>query len=240
MHVLKKIIILPLLALGLTAAAQDASECFYQRNVHEVGIGFGATYYMGDFNPNFTPLLSPHAYGSAFYRYNFKQYFSVRGQVGAGYIKGDPANISDPPPGVSAFKRPWAYVEAMMEFKFLPYNPVNLKKRERFTPMLMVGIGAFTLSRDLQPIFDIPVGVGVKWCVASRLSLGAEWLWRITFYDKIDNYTGVDPNHNALINNDWIGTLGITLSYHIKQTIPCHSDRYKAPKRRDYKGILHQ
>src|SRR5690606_39264510 len=42
----------------------------------------------------------------------------------------------------------------------------------------------------------VPMGLGVKWDIGRRLSLGVEYLYRLTFTDYLDNVSGkyVDPS----------------------------------------------
>ena len=238
MYAIKTIIAATLLMLTLNATAQD---CFYERNVHDIGIMLGSTYYMGDFNPNLTPLAYPSAYVGVLYRYNFQQYFALKGQFGFGYVRGSGADRNiplDPVGNDWRFNRPLLFLDALAEFHFMPFDAVNVQKKRRFTPVLMLGLGVFHAgenaagfsgeefnshsSRGLSGLVaDMPVGIGVKWCFFPRFTLGAEWIWRLTLYDKTDYYSGVDAKHTNPIDNDWLGTVGVSVSYRIKQSIPC-------------------
>lgn len=57
------------------------------------------------------------------------------------------------------------------------------------------------LYKDSQPKYSlwqvaVPVGLGVRWDIGRRLSLGIEYLYRVTFTDQLDNVSGkyVDPS----------------------------------------------
>ncbi len=257
MYILKKIVILPFLLFVCTAVAQNASDCNFERNVHELGIVGGASYYMGDFNPNLTPLKSPSWYGGLMYRYNFARYFAFRGQLGMGTLRGTGEGLigllPDPLNNNWEFNRPWLFVDVMTEFNFMQYNAADIRKKQRFTPVLLLGVGTSYLMANTVKVasrsrsgssnasslfFNIPVGIGAKWCFKERMTLGVEWIWRISFYNEVDYYKGVDPNHSPGINNDWIGTIGITLSYLFKQSVPCLSTTVHKPSKHKFKGIL--
>lgn len=250
MYAIRTVIITSLLLLTLNVAAQD---CFYERNVHEIGVLGGASYYIGDFNPNRTPMVRPSFYVGAMYRYNLQKYFAIRGQVGYGMIRGSGVNVDgipgDPVGNNWRFNRPWYFADLLAEFNFLPYNAVNLHKKQRFTPVLLVGVGASFLlenqGNDFRKdrlrggsklFFELPVGVGIKWCFMKQFTLGAEWMWRLTLYDQIDYYTPITFEHTNPINSDWIGTVGITLSYLIREQRPCPAIKAYQPSKWHYKG----
>jgi hypothetical protein len=248
MYVNKTIFLAIILPLACTAYAQD---CFYERNIHEIGVTGGASYYTGDFNPNRTPLSYPSWYIGALYRYNSSRYFNLRGQVGFGFVRGSGENVRDIPTDFAGnnwrFNRPWIFIDALAEFNFMPYYPADIRKKQRFTPVLIVGVGTSYLfanqGADFKShayrsgsgfIFDIPVGIGIKWCFKDSYTLGVDWMWRLILYDGIDYYTRIDPNHSNPISKDWIGNIGITLSYLIKQKLPCAAYyQYKGKKKRN-------
>jgi len=250
MYKIRTAIIASLLLLTLNATAQD---CFFERNVHEIGVMLGSTYYMGDFNPNRTPMLYPSFYGGAMYRFNVQKYLAFRGQLGYGYVRGSGANVEgipvDPLGNDWRFNRSWLFADALVEFNFLPYYAANVHRKQRFTPVLMVGAGAALLSanqgsdiredrtrKSSKVFFEMPVGVGVKWCFSQRYTLGVEWMWRLTLYDLIDYYYAINVDHSNPINNDWIGTVGVTLSYLIRETRACPATKEYKPSRWNYKG----
>jgi hypothetical protein len=230
-------------------------DCFNNIPKFEIGITAGASYYTGDFNPNFTPLYKPLFFGGIMVRQRMADYFSIRGNVLLGHVKGDAHDMEGFPPDPWnnnwLFQRPWIGLEAMAEFNFMPYDAVDLRKKKRFTPLLMLGVGATYLFPDVHTsmskvekpnepiwIFDIPVGIGIKWCIAKRFTLGAEWIHHVSFTDKIDFYNGVNAEHSPIINNDWIGTIGLSLSYLLKIERPCPANYQYTPSTRYYKGSI--
>ena len=231
---------LALLLGGGVLPAQDMRDfdCFNNKDKLEMGVMMGATYYIGDFNPNLTPLKNPLWYGGFISRYNATQYFAVRTNLAYAHLTGNANGMngfpSDPWEDNWKFIRPMLFLDLLAEFNFMPYDALDLRKKQRFTPLLQTGLGAAFLFPDMHArgsssvksnraaaIFDFPVGIGAKWCVAERLTLGVEWTFRITFNDYIDFFEGVNEMHSPVINNDWTGTFGISLSYLLQQDRAC-------------------
>ena len=126
----------------------------------DLGVRIGAAAYWGDIqNVDYTKSVTP-LYG-VLGRYNFNKRISVRGQLVTGNLQAygtipglrlaDP--VSNPPnndQGVYLqvlnndyyFKRSIQTIEALFEFNFLDYQMGSLKK-DRFTPFLSIGVGAF-------------------------------------------------------------------------------------------------
>jgi hypothetical protein len=248
----KYVILLLILSLGfgwLSAQERVGVDCFNNNDKLEVGLLAGATYYMGDFNPNLVPLKNPFLYGGFMARYNMARYISLRGNLAFAYVTGNARGMDgfspDPWNKDWEFLRPMLFFDVVVEFNFMPYNPIDLRKKQRFTPLLSLGVGASFLSPDNHTyaskgiksnksifLFDLPIGIGAKWCVVERLTLGVEWMFRITFNDDIDFYNGVNKEHSPVINNDWLGTVGVSLSYLIKYNRSCPAyNRHKTSSR---------
>jgi hypothetical protein len=233
----------------LPAQERAGFECFNNNDKFEVGFLAGATYYMGDFNPNLIPFKNPFLYGGFMARYNVTRYFSLRGNWAFAYITGNAGGMegfpSDPWEKNWEFLRPMLFFDVLAEFNFMPYDAVDIRKGQRFTPLLNLGVGASFLSPDVYAhssnsmksnksifLLDIPVGIGAKWCFIERFTLSVEWMFRITFNDDIDFYDGVNEEHSPVINNDWIGTFGISVSYLIKYNRSCPAYNWHKPSSR--------
>jgi hypothetical protein len=250
------VVLLLSLLMGFTQVqAQEAAqeragfECFNNNDKLEVGLLAGAIYYMGDFNPNLIPLKNPFLYGGFMTRYNVARYLSLRSNLAFAYLTGNARGMEGFPPDPWGknweFLRPMLFLDALAEFNFMPYNAVDIRKGERFTPLLSLGVGASFLLPDVYArpsssmksnksilLLDIPVGIGAKWCFIERFTLGVEWTFRISFNDDIDFYDGVNEEHSPVINNDWIGTFGVSVSYLIKYNRSCPAyNRHKPSSR---------
>ncbi|MDR3184161.1 MAG: DUF6089 family protein [Prevotellaceae bacterium] len=238
---LKKYLLLPLASLlwhsALPAQEPAGFDCFNNKDKFEMGAMAGVTYYTGDFNPNLTPFKQPRLYGGFMSRYNAAQYFSLRTHLAYAYLAGDAKGMEgfpgDPWEDNWRFQRPMLFFDLLAEFNFMPYDALDLRKKQRFTPLFQIGLGTAFLFPDMRAritsvksnravaILDIPVGFGAKWCLAERLTLSMEWMMRISFNDRLDFYKGVNAVHSPVINNDWIGTFGVSLSYLLKQNRNC-------------------
>jgi hypothetical protein len=248
----KRVVLLFVLLSAFTwLPAQEYAgfECFNNNDKLEVGLLAGATYYMGDFNPNLIPFKNPFFYGGIMTRYNIARYLSLRGNLAFAYLAGNAGGLegfpADPWKKNWEFLRPMLFFDVLAEFNFMPYDAVDIRKGQRFTPLLSLGVGGSFLSSDvyahastnIKPnksifLFDLPVGIGAKWCIAERLTLGVEWMFRISFNDDIDFYDGVNEEHSPVINNDWVGTFGVSLSYLIKYSRSCPAyNRHKPSSR---------
>ena len=239
-------------SIWLSAQERAGFECFNNNDKLELGLLAGATYYMGDFNPNLIPLKNPYLYGGVMARYNLIRYLSLRSNLAFAYLAGSAGGMdgfpSDPWKKDWEFLRPMLFLDVLAEFNFMPYDAVDLQKRQRFTPLLSLGVSASYLHRDVYAhsssgiksnkaffLWDIPVGIGAKWCIMERFSLGVEWMFRISFNDEVDFYDGVNEEHSPVINNDWIGTFGVTLTYLIKHNRSCPAYNGHKPSSRYFK-----
>ena len=228
--------------------AQRSSDCYFRLYRHDIGITAGATYYMGDFNDQFIPLRQPSYFAGVMYRFHFDTQYSLRAQISYGRVLGDATRTSDAiidPSGNNwAFNCPIIFADVMGEIGLAPLNVTDFRQKERFAPFLLVGVGAILRFKDndyVSPLqndksnvtrqyFSIPIGVGVKYAIAPRYTLGVEWIMRKTFVDDMDNYNDPTPQGSALINNDWLSTVGLTLSYRIPERRTCAA--YPVKKKR--------
>jgi hypothetical protein len=246
-----------LLAVSGTLQAQkndDAGiDCFNKTDKAELGFTFGTAYYMGDFNPNLTPFYHSSLFGGAMFRYNFIPYVALRTTLTLGQLKGNTGGKDgfpiDPWRNDWNFYRPMLAVDAIAEFNFMPYDVVDIRKNKRFTPFLMLGVGVSYLFPDSETsystpdkrnksiiLFDLPVGIGIKWCIARRFTLGVDWIFKVSFNDLIDFYEGVNESHSPVINNDWIGTFGLSLTYLLKPHRTCPAYNRHTPSSQFLKG----
>ena len=232
----------------------------------EIGIVGGCSYYIGDFNESVVPyMVSPM--GGVLYRYNFTKYVNVRFQISAGMLKGDSrkyeGGLQGFPTGTNmSFNRTFYSAEAYGEFNFFPYSSIDPKRRQTFSPFLIIGAGYTYFAknkRDNNPhlstaittfpmLYDtaktagsvtIPMGFGFKFSPARKWTISAECVFHKTNIDKIDQYINRSSNESFnIFNKDWVSTISLTLSYRFINTNPCATYKSnKSTKRRDYKGI---
>jgi hypothetical protein len=208
----KIVLILLILVSGVNLKAQH----------HEIGLFLGASYYTGDLNP--VQFGMPGYNFGLLYRYAVNPRIAVRIAAHYGIVAGD-SKMNDKNLQYQnlSFHSVIVDAEAGIEINFLEYEAGS--KSHRFTPFIFGGIGVFkfnpktdymgetyelqplstegqglTAYTDLKPYslvsISIPFGLGIKWSISRRVSLGLEWGLRKTFTDYIDDVGGryADPS----------------------------------------------
>ncbi|WP_341227277.1 DUF6089 family protein [uncultured Arcticibacterium sp.] len=114
----------------------------------EAGLGTGATFYRGDLNPNFNPLLARPA-ANVMVRYNFSRAFSLKGRAMYGFITGDDGLSSNP----LNKARDWSFDGQIMnwgldlEYNFLNFRASGTIVRSKWTPILFLGIEQYRMPK---------------------------------------------------------------------------------------------
>ena len=117
----------------------------------------------------------------------------------------------------------------LAEFNFFDYWTGS--KKDYVTPYIFAGLSCFNYSAKENPAevrgfdFSLPFGAGVKYSVAKRLGMTLEWRMNKTFNDDIDNINDVSDDFNFGYDNDWIGTLELSIVYSFKlpKKVNCNS-----------------
>ncbi|MCD8176843.1 MAG: porin family protein [Tannerellaceae bacterium] len=197
---------------------------FAQEYKYEIGINAGAGFYMGDVNHTIPFKNSWPAIGAQI-RYNINSRWALRGNVTGSKISGSggPEKYPFLLQQVS-FKREILDVGVRSEFNFLDYkNPERFHTQRTFTPFLCIGVGwLFSPSAEINYTgFNIPGGVGLKFRIAERFNLMAEFTFYKLFTDRLDvtdksNSMLDDPyglSNNCFKNKDWYFLWSISLSW---------------------------
>ena len=97
---------------------------------------------------------------------------------------------------------------------------------DRFSPFIFIGIGGYYLigSAGFENPITIPFGLGIKYNIFERLTLGLQWSYQKTFSDQIDGVINIqDANNTPVIHNDdWYSFCGVFLTYKLfKDKIDC-------------------
>ena len=187
---------------------------------HEIGFFGGIAYYMGDLTPTH---FSIPGYSFGFkYRYDINRRFALRIGGHIGEVKGDSKFDADSKKYKNlSFHSTILDFEGGIEINFLEYEPGS--KKHRFTPYIFAGLSIFKFNPktyyqgkeyELQPLgtegqgltaypdkkpyklssFAIPFGIGIKWSVSEKVSLGLEWGLRKTFTDYLDDVSTRYPD----------------------------------------------
>lgn len=216
---MKKLLVIATFCIGLGAQAQFM----------EFGGGPGFTNYSGDlvrgFNFNTTSIA-----GTVFYRMNFSEIVTLRLAATIGKAKGAETPI-DP----FARERNHSFDNSILEFSSVfEYHFLDFKSEKaqfKWSPYIFGGVGVASIGDvpaggevgKIQPV--LPVGVGVKYLVAKKYSIGFEAGARKTFFDHLDgisdgDQTMKDFQYGNPKDDDWYFFTGISFSV-ILFNIPC-------------------
>lgn len=221
----------PLLALLLATALPATAQSDYEYRM-EIGAGVGLVAYEGDFNGNITHGMQPMA--SAVLRRTFNPYMALRFAAAYGKLKGSSKNVKTYMPEYVdtpyEFANSLVDVSATYEYNFWPYGTGHdYRGAQRLTPFIFAGLGATYASGSGNNVFtaNVPLGVGVKYKVATRLNLGIEWAMHFSMNDNLDGVK--DPygiqSTGMFKNTDCYSMLQLTLTYSLMPKCrTCHND----------------
>lgn len=174
--------------------AQEEDE--YQM---EMGGAVGLDFYLGDANK--VPFRHTSAMGGILVRKIFNPRMVLKGNLAMGHLTGNtkgyyiPENASSKTPegGLPVsfkFKRNVVDLGAQFEFNFWGYSMGEAYKgNSRITPYAVAGAGLTLVTGGgggTKVALNFPVGVGVKYKIAPRVNVGAEWTFRFTTTDALD------------------------------------------------------
>ncbi|MGM0530043.1 MAG: DUF6089 family protein [Bacteroidota bacterium] len=219
--------------------------CFFLTGVHaqdDLAIGFygGTSQYMGDMNKT-NPFYAPSpAIGFGIKSdQNLRYSFQLMGSYNP--LRGNPKYVKEynlpDKENISSFNTSQVDLSLTTEFNFLPYESYNIKKRN-FTPFVFAGVGISNFLSDVPNKFPvtIPFGLGIKYNIFERFSIGIKWMTKKTFYDNMEQGAGVYDNgkkdgvqnvsekesQSVIHNDDWYhhGFLFVTFKP-FREQIPC-------------------
>lgn len=221
----------PLLALLLATALPASAQSDYEYRM-EIGAGIGLVAYEGDFNGSITHGMQPMA--SVVVRRTFNPYMALRFAAAYGKLKGSSKNVKTYMPEYVdtpyEFANSLVDVSATYEYNFWPYGTGHdYRGTQRLTPFIFAGLGATYASGSGNNVFtaNVPLGVGVKYKVATRLNLGIEWAMHFSMNDNLDGVK--DPygiqSTGMFKNTDCYSMLQLTLTYSLMPKCrTCHND----------------
>lgn len=215
---------LPLLAAGASRAlAQEETYKF------DIGAGAGMSGYLGDINqanmfknPGFSAQLS--------FRYLIDTRWAIRGLFTTSALKGDSSQFTNKFPGLQnySFSSQIYDLGVRGEFNFFAYGiGETFKRLKRWTPYIAVGAGVCMSSADGKNYVTatIPLAAGVKFKVAPRVNLMAEFCAAYAFGDRLDgalsDLQGIKSEF--LKNTDWHTNIMVGISFEFgKRCSTCH------------------
>ncbi|MBR2113953.1 MAG: porin family protein [Prevotella sp.] len=223
---MRSVVIAALLALVASVHAQTEPE--YKL---ELGGGIGMVSYQGDFNGNL--FKNPQPMFTVLAKYRFDPRRALALNVSYGQLKGSSTDAKTYYPLTTTydFKSKVADVGLRMEYNFWPYGTgFEYRGAKRLTPYVAIGLGMTIAKADGKSTtgVNLPIGVGVKYKMADRLNLTAEWAMHFTSCDELDGVKdpyGIESS-GLFKNTDCYSHLCLTLSYDIwAKCRTCHNDR---------------
>jgi hypothetical protein len=219
----------------IKVSAQDEPE--YKL---ELGANAGLVAYEGDFNGNLMKGLRPMGGVVAKYKPNPRMAWAA--SLSLGQLKGSSDNDKTYYPASAT--QPIEFTSTLTDFSLrYEYNfwafgtGREYFGAKRLTPFIAIGLGlAYANSKLTQNgettkkgtlVGQLPIGIGLKYKLATRLNLAAEWMMHFTGGDKLDGVGdpyGIESS-GLFKNTDCYSTLYITLTYDLwAKCRTCHKE----------------
>ena len=189
-------VILPL----LLSCIVSAQELEYKM---ELGALAGGSSYMGDANFS-APLKDISMAGGVLARYNLNPRMVVKGNLALGKIKGNTQEFNNkfPESGHASFNRLIFDLGTQFEYNFFAYGAgTGYKDSRKLTPYILAGFGLTYAPQPADHVvaLNLPLGMGVKYKLADRINVGAEWSMRFTTSDRLD----VDKTEGLILEDPY-------------------------------------
>jgi hypothetical protein len=208
----------------LTASSQEDSE--YRM---ELGAGAGAVAYYGDFNGNLLKGMNP--WGVLIARYHLNPRMALALNIGTGKIKGSTDNADTwYPIERYEFSHQLTEADVRYEYNFWAYGTgQEYRGARRVVPFITIGLGLTHHSGEESGVtVNLPLGAGIKWKVAPRVNLIAEWAMRFTPSDKLDGRSDIYgiKSSGLFKNTDCYSAFQLAVSYDLWiKCKTCNNDR---------------
>lgn len=213
----------------LPVAAQNEPE--YRL---ELGVGAGLTAYTGDFNGSLMRGMQP--LGEVVAKYKMNPRMALGAALGISQLKGSSTNADTWYPGLAVtpvdFKTSLIDFNVRYEYNFWPFGTgEEYRGAQPLTPFIAIGMGLSFAKPEGQTTktgFQVPIGLGVKYKLAQRWNLAAEWMIHFTGSDQLDGVS--DPygikSSGLFKNTDCYGVAAVTLTYDLwEKCKTCNNDR---------------
>ena len=214
---MKRIIVTLLVLTTLLQPSQAQTDEEYRM---EIGAGVGMAAYVGDFNGSIISNMQPAA--SVVLRRIFNPYMGIKMQAMYGKLKGSSKDVKTYYPDFVdnpyEFSNTLFDLNATYEYNFWPYGTGrDYRGAKRFTPFVFAGLGATFASGGGNKAFtaNVPLGLGVKYKVGTRLNIGLEWAMHFSLSDNLDGCKdpyGIESS-GLFKNTDCYSALQLTITY---------------------------
>ena len=191
----------------------------------EIGIFGGTSFYMGEINKSKLFFMPSFAVGGT-YRHIFNDRWAFRLDGTYTKLRGDDAKSKNTYQLIrnQNFSTKIGDISLLLELNFFSFDKSEFDEKY-FTPYVYTGISFLIIPEPEYPFeFGIPIGFGLKYALTRKITLGAEWTFRIThsdFIDKIyhDNFTStnsiITKQHSYNPNKDIYSFVDINLYFQI-------------------------
>lgn len=186
----------------------------------EVGLAAGVAYYNGDLNPGLPFQDAKPTYGLVA-RYSNSMRWAYRLTLLNGNLATSGANARVAALRGSTLNTNFQEIGVVGEFNF--FNYFTGSEKNYSTPYLFVGTGLSRFNavingnQEMQLPLHTTFGLGFKYSITNRLSLGAEWGMRRSFSDNIDHAATVPADDQLFWDDpgktDWYNFSGLSLTY---------------------------
>lgn len=206
----------------------------------ELGAGVGLMAYEGDFNGNLLKGLRPAGTLVAKYKMNPRMAWALN--LGYGSLKGSSTRAGtwfpDMTEHTADFSTSLVDMSVRYEYNFWPFGTGReYLGARRLTPFVAIGLGlTFANARLTQDgeqsksstvAGQLPIGIGVKYKLATRWNLAVEWMMHFTGGDKLDGVKdpyGIESS-GMFKNTDCYSALTVTITYDLwERCRTCHKE----------------
>lgn len=200
------------------------SICFVaQAQRTELGIWAGGSGYIGDINPTNAIKVTDPA-GGFLFRINYNPFWALRLGIAQGAVQAadSTSNNSQNKLRNLSFKSQLTEISGVFEFNMFKYG---VKTAYKFSPFVFAGLSAFLFNPqttyqgttyDLQAMgtegqragtgksaysivnMSIPFGLGFKYNLGGKTTVGGELGYRYTFTDYLDDVSGAYSDTQAI------------------------------------------
>lgn len=195
----------------------------------EFGGGVGSMNYSGDLVRGYSFSTSSLA-GTAFYRMNFSEILTVKLALTIGKVR-----ASEIPIDAFATQRNHSFSSSVLEasavFEYHFFDFKTEDSRVNYSPYIFGGVGFMNFNDapknegvgKIQPV--LPVGVGFKYLIQKKYTIGLEAGARKTFFDYLDGISDADQaikdyQYGNPKDDDWYFFTGLSFSITLFN-IPC-------------------